>query len=128
MWGGKIVVSRFFEQVYRVVRLVPPGRVATYGQIAALLGQPHAARTVGWAMHALPAGSDVPWHRVINAQGRISISGKGQVADRQQSRLESEGVVFDSNGRVDLRIYQWEGLTWPEIDDLRRSADESDFD
>jgi O-6-methylguanine DNA methyltransferase len=66
------MMSGFFERVYRLVRLVPPGKVTSYGAIARMLGQPHAARTVGWALHSLPEGSDVPWHRVINSQGRVS--------------------------------------------------------
>lgn len=111
------------------MRLIPSGKVATYGQIAALLGYPHAARTVGWAMRALPEDSGVPWHRVINAQGRISTS-SCQESDVgvQRERLEAEGIVFGSNGRVDLSVYRWEGLTWPEIDALRRSQGESDVD
>ena len=114
-------MSSFFQRVYRVVRLIPHGKVATYGQIAALLGHPRAARTVGWAMHALPEGSDVPWHRVINAQGRVSTSCQEHDANLQRERLEAEGVAFGPDGRADLRIYRWSGLTWPEMDELRRS-------
>jgi methylated-DNA-protein-cysteine methyltransferase-like protein len=121
-------MSSFFQQVYRVARQIPPGRVATYGQIAALLGQPRAARTVGWALHALPEDCDVPWQRVINAQGRISTSCKEHDAGLQRGRLEAEGIVFGPDDRVDLRVYRWAGLTWPEIDELRRSEGESDLD
>jgi methylated-DNA-protein-cysteine methyltransferase-like protein len=121
-------MSRFFHQVYRVVRLIPPGKVATYGQIAELLGHPRAARTVGWALHALPEDSDVPWHRVINARGRISTSCREHGAGVQRRCLEAEGVVFGPDARVDLKIYRWEGLTWPEMDELRHSPDESDAD
>ncbi|MEE9617532.1 MAG: MGMT family protein, partial [Anaerolineae bacterium] len=64
----------FFERVYRLVRQVPPGKVTSYGALARMLGRPRAARTIGWALHSLPEGSDVPWHRVINSQGCISIS------------------------------------------------------
>jgi len=117
-------MSQFFHQVYRVVRLIPPGKVATYGQIAALLGHPRAARTVGWALHALPEGSDVPWHRVINARGRISTSCWEHDADLQRRRLEAEGIAFGPDDRVDLKVYRWEGLTWPEMDELRRSKGE----
>jgi methylated-DNA-protein-cysteine methyltransferase-like protein len=119
-------MSRFFQKVYRVVQQIPAGKVATYGQIAALLGHPRAARTVGWAMRALPEGSDVPWQRVINAQGRISTSWQEHDVDPQRQRLEAEGVVFGPDGRVDLTLYGWQGLTWPEIDELRRGEDESD--
>jgi methylated-DNA-protein-cysteine methyltransferase-like protein len=119
-------MSRFFHQVYRVVRLIPPGKVATYGQIAVLLGHPRAARTVGWALHALPEGSDVPWHRVINARGRISTSCWEHDADLQRRRLEAEGIAFGPDDRVDLKVYRWEGLTWPEMDELRRSEGDGD--
>jgi methylated-DNA-protein-cysteine methyltransferase-like protein len=105
----------FFEQVYRLVRLVPPGKVVSYGAIARMLGQPHAARTVGWAMHSLPEGSDVPWHRVINSQGRISSGGRGYGADLQRAMLEAEGIVFDERGSVDWDRFGWEGIPWPEI-------------
>lgn len=108
---------RFFEQVYILVRRVPPGRVASYGQIARLLDQPHAARTVGWALGGLPGGHDVPWHRVINAVGRISLPDPAGAAE-QRRRLEAEGVVFDSTGRIDLERFGWAGLDPPEIEAL----------
>jgi methylated-DNA-protein-cysteine methyltransferase related protein len=110
----------FFERVYRVVRRIPRGRVASYGQVAALLGQPRAARTVGWALSSLtPAGvRDVPWHRVINSAGRISISRMDLSADLQRRLLEEEGVEFDDTGHVDLRRFGWEGLEWYEVDAL----------
>lgn len=92
-----------FERVYEMVRRIPPGRVATYGQIARLLDWPRGARTVGWALRALKPGTGVPWYRVVNAQGRISID---DVA-LQRIRLEAEGVVFDESGRIDLARYRW---------------------
>lgn len=96
----------FFKQVYGLVRQIPPGKVATYGQIAALLGNPRGARAVGWAMRACP--KDVPWHRVINSQGRISERGRHPYdVDLQRAMLEAEGVAFEHSGRVDLSIYQW---------------------
>ncbi len=106
----------FFQQVHRVVRSIPSGRVATYGQIARILGKPRAARTVGWALHALPEGSDVPWQRVISARGIVSLGAGGlhgspcTGAALQRALLEEEGVVFDSQGRCDLDIYGWSGL------------------
>jgi len=118
-------LGQFFQQVYRVVQRIPEGKVATYGQIAAILGNPRAARTVGWALHALPEGSDVPWHRVINAQGRVSDSCQERESSEQRRRLEAEGVVFGPNDRVDLAASRWEGLIWPEIDKLRRNKAES---
>lgn len=113
-------MSRFFEHVYRVVRCIPPGKVASYGQIAAMLGNPRAARTVGWAMHALPEGSDVPWHRVVNAQGRISTAWQEQDTNMQRQHLEAEGVVFDPDDRVNMDVYRWQGLSWPELDEILR--------
>ena len=111
-------MSGIFEQVYRLVRQVPPGRVTSYGAIARLLGQPHAARTVGWALHSLPDGSDVPWHRVINSQGRISSSGREPGASLQRVLLEAEGVAFNDDGRVDWDQFGWEGIQWIEMDEL----------
>ncbi len=101
----------FFAEVYRLVRQIPRGRVVTYGQIAVYLGNPQGARTVGWAMRGSPEG--VPWHRVINAGGRISAHGRppDEVA-RQRALLEAEGMAFDREGRIDLRTYRWTGPTW----------------
>lgn len=110
----------FFERVYRVVQQIPPGKVASYGQIAALLGHPQAARTVGWALHALtPAqAAGTPWQRVINSAGRISLSRADLSADLQRSLLEAEGVEFDARGYVDLQRFGWAGLTWEEVEAL----------
>lgn len=110
----------FFERVYRLVRQIPAGKVASYGQIAALLGHPQAARTVGWALSALPADqvAAVPWQRVINSAGRISISRADLSADLQRALLEAEGVEFDERGYVDLHRFGWEGLTWEEVEAL----------
>ena len=116
---------RFFEQVYSVVRCVPAGRVATYGQIAHLLGQPHAARTVGWAMQGLPEGSDIPWHRVVNAGGRISLSDPLDAAE-QRRILEAEGVIFGPDDRIDLDCYGWVGLSELEIQQLLQEAEGRD--
>jgi methylated-DNA-protein-cysteine methyltransferase-like protein len=99
-----------FDLIYKVVRCIPPGKVATYGQIAKMLGQPQAARTVGWAMGAVPDGSDVPWQRVINSKGMISFPPGSPGAALQRALLEEEGVVFDDKGRVNLRSYGWQGL------------------
>lgn len=95
------------QQIYAVVRQIPEGQVATYGDVAALAGLPNHARLVGYALHALPPYADVPWHRVINAQGRISL-GRADIGGELQQRrlLENEGVVF-LNGRVDLTVYRW---------------------
>ncbi len=94
------------ERIYRVVRAVPSGRVATYGQIAEIAGR-CTPRMVGYAMASIPQGSDVPWHRVINGRGEISLSGEGLAL--QRAMLEAEGVVFDERARVDLRTFGWTG-------------------
>jgi methylated-DNA-protein-cysteine methyltransferase-like protein len=95
----------FFEQVYALVEQIPPGRVATYGQLAALLGTPRGARAVGWALRALGASraKTIPWHRVVGAGGRISLrAGTGPIVQRR--RLRAEGVRFH-NDRIDLTEY-----------------------
>ncbi len=96
-----------FEKIYEVVRQIPKGKVATYGQISRWLGWPRGARTVGWALRALPEDSNVPWHRIVNAQGHLSLNEQG--AAIQRAYLETEGVVFDKSGRIDLETYGWEG-------------------
>ena len=99
-----------YERIYSVVRRIPAGRVATYGQVAELAGLSGHARMAGYALHALPEHSTVPWHRVINAQGRLSLRADGEGgALRQRFRLEEEGVEFDLSGRVSLKRYRWKG-------------------
>src|SRR5580765_7486779 len=101
--------SRTYQRIYAVVARIPRGRVATYGQIAALAGFPHAPRVAGYALHALPAGSPIPWHRVIGAGGRLSLASLDpNAALTQRLRLEREGVSFDARGRVDLARARWE--------------------
>ncbi len=103
--------DRFRAAVYAAVRRIPRGKVATYGQIAALIGRPRHSRHVGHALSALPAGVKAPWHRVINAQGRISLrlrhwdSGSDEM---QRILLEAEGVSFGANGAVRLKVFQWQ--------------------
>jgi methylated-DNA-protein-cysteine methyltransferase-like protein len=115
-------MSGFFEKVYRLVRQVPPGKVTSYGAVARMLGNPRAARTVGWALHSIPEDSDVPWQRVINSQGRISTSCREHGAGRQRELLEGEGVEFDERGDVDWDRFGWEGLTWLEVEELVRDV------
>lgn len=95
-------------RILRVVRRIPAGRVATYGQVAALAGLPRQARLVGYVLAALDTESVVPWHRVINAAGGISARREGPGgAVLQRLRLEREGVPFDARGRVDLERHRW---------------------
>ena len=96
-----------FSCIYSLVRKIPRGKVATYGQIARALGMPRGARTVGWAMHDCP--DDVPWHRVVNAQGKISARPTlGFIA--QRARLKAEGVRFDREGKIDLEKFGWKKI------------------
>ena len=101
----------FTERIYAVVERIPPGRVATYGDVAAVIGHPRAARQVGFALARLTPdrAQVVPWQRVINAQGMVSARGDISRADEQTRRLEQEGVRFDAAGRCD------------RVDPLRRS-------
>jgi len=111
-------VSRgFFDKVYRLVCLVPPGKVATYGQIATLLGHPRAARTVGWALHSLSdeQARVVPWQRVIGVGGRITTSCETHSAQLQRQFLEEEGIEFDHRGDIDMARFRWEGPDFAEL-------------
>src|SRR5689334_2060551 len=97
-----------YPRIYAVVSRIPRGRVATYGQVAAEAGMPHAPRVAGYALHALPPGSMVPWHRVVAAGGRLSL-GKldPSSAITQRLRLEHEGVRFDGRGCVEMERFTW---------------------
>ncbi|MGH7633298.1 MAG: MGMT family protein [Gemmatimonadaceae bacterium] len=108
MAGGARGGSDSYSRIYAVVRRIPRGRVATYGQVAALAGLARQPRLVGYAMHALPNGTALPWHRVINAQGRVSQrSGDSGGSLTQRMLLEVEGVRFDAAGRVSLEQQGW---------------------
>jgi methylated-DNA-protein-cysteine methyltransferase related protein len=105
--SGAAAPSRF-ERVYAVVRRIPRGRVATYGQIAALAGLPGQARFVGYALAALPSGSRVAWQRVVNAQGRVSPRRDGSgVEALQAAMLRGEGVRFGPEGAIALAAFRW---------------------
>ncbi len=96
-----------YGRIYRVVGRIPRGRVATYGQVALLAGLGGHARQVGYALHGLDAGSEVPWHRVINARGEVSLRSVPGWERLQHQLLEEEGVQFDARGRVALARYRW---------------------
>ena len=96
-----------FTRLLAVVRRIPRGRVATYGQVAALAGLPRHARHVGYALHALPEGTPLPWHRVVNARGGISLRPWNGGAETQRLRLAAEGIRFDARDRVPLERYGW---------------------
>jgi methylated-DNA-protein-cysteine methyltransferase related protein len=103
----QVNVDSSYTHIYAIVKKVPKGKVATYGQIAALAGIPRHARQVGYALHALSAGADIPWHRVINAKGEVSPRTWSENHLLQRILLEAEGVEFDSNGRVSLTQFGW---------------------
>ncbi len=100
-------MSSRYNPIYEIIRLIPIGRVATYGQIARLAGIPGRARQVGYALHCLPEGADVPWHRVVNEKGCISLSPE-RSGLLQQAMLQDEGVGFDSEGVIPLEIFRWQ--------------------
>lgn len=101
--------STFSERVFSMVRRIPPGRVVSYGGVAALLGTPRAARGVGRALSTLPTDSDVPWWRVVNRNGEISIKGAPGLAALQRTLLENEGVAFDGRDRIPWDRFGWRG-------------------
>jgi methylated-DNA-protein-cysteine methyltransferase related protein len=97
-----------YERIYAVVRQIPKGHVATYGQVATLSGLPGQARLVGYALYHVDQASDIPWQRVINAKGQISESPFRQGGDDlQRLLLKQEGIKFSSNGNINLRQYLW---------------------
>jgi methylated-DNA-protein-cysteine methyltransferase related protein len=98
--------DRLYERIYRIVQRIPPGRVATYGQVAMIADLPHGARLVGYSLAALGRGRPrplVPWHRVVNVHGRSS------QGEEQVNRLQAEGVVFEESGCIDLHRFGWDG-------------------
>lgn len=102
----------FYQKIYNLVKKIPKGKVATYGQIATLCGSPRGARMVGWALHVLPEEKleEVPWHRVINREGRISTTCLEHPADIQAFLLKKEGVEVikkEGNYFIDLKKYLW---------------------
>jgi methylated-DNA-protein-cysteine methyltransferase related protein len=99
-----------YKRIYAVVKKIPYGKVATYGQIARLADMPRAARQVGYALGAMPADLKIPWHRVVNSEGRISIRLKHWDSGGehlQKILLEAEHVEFDKNERIDLERFRW---------------------
>ena len=96
------------EQVWQIVAMIPRGCVTTYGQVAMLAGIPGGARRVGHILSQLPNGSRLPWHRVVNAAGRISLPAGSTSYRTQRSRLRSEGVEFGKSGRIPLHRFGWQ--------------------
>lgn len=95
----------FKQRIWQIVAAIPPGTVTTYGDVAMLAGSPRAARQVGGVLSRLPEGSTLPWHRVINRHGTISL--QGDRLFRQRDALEAEGVEVSDSGEIDLEKYRW---------------------
>ncbi|MCK4505011.1 MAG: MGMT family protein [Candidatus Aegiribacteria sp.] len=104
-----------YARIYNVVKMIPSGKVATYGQISRIAGR-CSARNVGYAMSSIPFGSDIPWHRVINSRGMVSIRSYGEECSDQNRLLEGEGVLFNEKDQVNLDTFGWEGPQ-PEMKD-----------
>lgn len=105
------MAAEIYALVWGIAKRIPRGRVATYGQLAALLGMPKHARQVGYALSATPENMKIAWHRVVNAEGRISLRLKHWETgsdDLQRILLEAEGVTFDDSGRIDLKKFRWQ--------------------
>jgi methylated-DNA-protein-cysteine methyltransferase related protein len=100
--------SSTYRDIYAVVARIPRGRVATYGQIAELAGRPRQARLIGYALSALPPGSSVPWHRVVNARGQVSVRAGGTGFEAVQSQLLAREGVRQVEGVLSLARYQWQ--------------------
>jgi methylated-DNA-protein-cysteine methyltransferase-like protein len=97
-----------YQQIHDIIRLIPSGKVATYGQIAEVFGNCNA-RMVGYAVSSILLDSDIPWQRVINYKGGISLRSNGSAELLQQKLLEAEGVIFDQSARTDLEYFRWDG-------------------
>ena len=106
MEDKQINERQYRERVFEIVKQIPVGRVMTYGQIAAILGEGYTPRTVGYVMHAADT-KKIPWQRVINSQGACSTGRMTVPVNLQQKILEDEGVKFNEKSRCDLKIYQW---------------------
>jgi methylated-DNA-protein-cysteine methyltransferase-like protein len=95
------------QRIWQVIVAIPKGRVTTYGAVAQKAGMSRAARRVGQSLRGLPSNTSIPWHRVVNAQGRISLPEGSASHSTQRERLENEGVTFGTNGKISLLEYGW---------------------
>jgi methylated-DNA-protein-cysteine methyltransferase-like protein len=103
----RIQISEFTKKVLQLIRAIPKGRVATYKQIAELAGKPQGSRGVAWILHSSSVKYELPWHRVINSQGKISFDPRSTNYREQKKRLAREGVIVESDGQLDLEKYRW---------------------
>ena len=99
----------FRDAVLKVVARIPKGRLASYGQVAMMAGYPRAARQVGWVLHGLPSGSNMPWQRVVNTNGYVPSKGREFDAMQQIALLRGEGIEVGDDGAMDLESYRWDG-------------------
>lgn len=106
--------NNFFARVYNVVKEIPRGKVATYGQIATILGAPKYSQVVGFALHSNPEPNEIPCHRVVNRHGELSVSFAFGGENEQRKKLEKEGVIFTDGGKVDMKACQWK----PYLNDI----------
>jgi len=97
----------FFKKVYEVVERIPEGKVATYGQIARLIGEPRKSKIVGWALHSNPRPGEIPCHRVVNRNGELSGAFAFGGMEMQKKLLENEGIIFNKDGKINLEKYLW---------------------
>ena len=98
--------TSYSDKMKELIKQIPAGKVATYGQIALYAGNPRSARQVAWILHSSSTKDNLPWHRVINSKGRISLP-KGRGYDIQKKLLEREGVIFDEDDYINLEEYRW---------------------
>lgn len=116
--------ASFYDQIYAVVRRIPESKVTSYGRIAAMLGAPSRARQVGYAMSALrfkiddPAYQGIPWQRVVNSKGFISIRGARHNKTQQADLLRAEGVEVSDDFHIDMEEFLWDGLEWEQIKEI----------
>jgi methylated-DNA-protein-cysteine methyltransferase-like protein len=108
--------QEFSNTVIELIRAIPEGFVSTYGGIAFMAGSPQAARQVARILHSCSGKEQLPWHRVVNREGRISLKPM-QGYEEQRMLLEDEGVEFDAKGRIDLNVYLWGGKLHEHLDD-----------
>lgn len=106
-----LMAASLYERIYALVELIPKGEVATYGFLASMVGE-CSARQVGYAMAATPEALALPWHRVINRQGKVSVRAAGEGDSKQRRLLEDEGIAFDKSGKLDFAKHGWYGPDW----------------
>ncbi|HPQ47506.1 MAG TPA: methylated-DNA--[protein]-cysteine S-methyltransferase [Clostridia bacterium] len=103
-------MKEFDERIYRLAAMIPEGKVATYGQLAAMAGFPRMARAAGSAMKNAPADLDIPCHRVVSQSGDLAPSHVFESREHQRRMLESEGVIFKPNGKINMQLSRWKPL------------------